>query len=876
MKNGFVYTNEHKNQISFPLGGIGSGCIGLTGNGRLRDWEIFNRPNKGSYNGFSHFAIKAEDENEVLDTRVLHGDLPAHYVGEYSNKRFLGYGFGPDRQTMAGFPSFKNVTFKGEFPVAEVQFEDDAFPGTVTMEAFNPFIPMNDKDSSIPAAFFELEVANTTDKELTYSIALSLQNPSVVGAPYNTYSKEDRYHIMDLGTQGIKEDSTDFGGLSMATDAADACYQEYWYRGSWFDEVGIYWRDFSAKGPLENRRYEKSIEDIDLGGSANVKIDSASLCARVQVKPGETKKVKFVLGWYYPNYKKYWGPEEEKERPEGPYQWRNYYAKLFKDAKNVVQYGLNNWEQLYKDTNKFRELLYSSSLPEEATDAVASNISILKSPTCLRLDNGEFYGWEGVMTETGSCEGSCTHVWNYAYALPFLFPNLERSMRELDYTYNLRDDGSMPFRLQLPIGRNPKTIRACADGQLGGIIKMYREWKISGDDEWLKTYWPKVKKSLEYAWSPENMDRWDPKATGVLWGRQHHTLDMELFGPNSWLTGFYLAALKAGAEMAEYLGDKSSAKEYMDLFNKGKEWSEEHLFNGNYFIQKIDLKDKSILEEFEGHDHGAVCSEAESIYSSYWCDEHEEIKFQIGEGSSIDQVLAQWHANLMGLGEIFDTEKTRKALKSMFTYNYKENMRDHYNPCRLYCLYDEGGITICEWPDDVHKPYSPVPYSEETMNGFEYQAACHMIQEGMIEEGMTIVKAIRDRYDGHKRNPWNEFECGSNYARSMASYALLIAFSGFTYHMSYKRMGFNPINKGSDYRTFWSVGNAWGEFRIDDHVQLDVAYGQLSLKELELPFLEEMSTVTYNGQELTYTCEKARITFDKDVTLEAGDSLVIK
>ena len=128
-------------------------------------------------------------------------------------------------------------------------------------------------------------------------------------------------------------------------------------------------------------------------------------------------------------------------------------------------------------------------------------------------------------------------------------------MRELDVRYNLWEDGRMSFRLQLPLGRGRDGFHPCVDGQMGGVIKTYREWKLCGDDDWLRSLWPQVKLALEYAWSPANPYRWDGNKDGVLEGRQHHTLDMELYGPNAWLQGFYLAALRAGEEMAAYLGE---------------------------------------------------------------------------------------------------------------------------------------------------------------------------------------------------------------------------------------------------------------------------------------------------------------------------------
>ena len=146
MKDGCTYTHEHLSQISFPLGGIGSGSIGLAGNGRLIDWEIFNRPNKGGTNGFSHFALRAEEDGRVLDARVLNGDLNPPYTGQFNHQPFNSFGFGPPREYLTGLPHFRRVEFDGRFPIAELSYTDDAFPGLVRQRAFNPFIPGNGDD----------------------------------------------------------------------------------------------------------------------------------------------------------------------------------------------------------------------------------------------------------------------------------------------------------------------------------------------------------------------------------------------------------------------------------------------------------------------------------------------------------------------------------------------------------------------------------------------------------------------------------------------------------------------------------------------------------------------------------------------------------
>ncbi|MDR3147727.1 MAG: hypothetical protein LBU00_05045, partial [Treponema sp.] len=727
--SGFVFTGSKRNQISFPLGGIGTGSLGLSGTGRLIDWELFNRPSKGSLNGFSHFAVKVERDGEVLDARVMNADLPPPYTGN-GGAVFRGYGFGPERYLLSGFPHFRDCSFTGTYPFARIDFRDESFPGALSLCAFNPFIPLNDRDSSIPGAFFEVEIHNTGDTVLDYTVCLSVANP-YAGGKRNRFHAEagisaitlSRLEAPDkrgaLGDGVLSDGVLSDGDMSFAVMAGeDLSYQEYWYRGAWFDNIAVFWRDFSGAGALKNRVYPA---DPAAGGE-----DIASLAPRARVKAGECRKFRFILTWNHPNNYNDWNEHEGTKNADGTFvTWKNHYALLFGDSFESAGYALYNWDRLEAETRRFHDALFASNLPEAALDALTANIAVLKSPTVWRLEDGTFYGWEGLMTDRGSCEGSCTHVWNYAYALPFLFPALERSMREADYTYNLRPDGGMPFRLQLPLGTGRSSFRPCVDGQMGGLIKTYRDWKILGDTEWLRGLWPSVKKSLEFAWSAQNRDRWDPEKTGVISGRQHHTLDMELFGPNSWLEGFYLAALKAAAEMAEALGD-GDAGQYRAMFEQGKAWSDKNLFNGEYYIQRIDVKDRALVESFENSPAFA----GDRALSAYWNDEAGEIKYQYAEGCEIDQVVAQWHANLCGLGEIYDSAQVTSALAAIHTHNFKPSLRRHVNPCRIYGLNDEAGTVMCEWPAGVRKPLIPVPYAEECMHGFEYQAAAHMIQSG--------------------------------------------------------------------------------------------------------------------------------------------------
>ncbi|GHU06022.1 hypothetical protein FACS1894147_12720 [Spirochaetia bacterium] len=256
--------------------------------------------------------------------------------------------------------------------------------------------------------------------------------------------------------------------------------------------------------------------------------------------------------------------------------------------------------------------------------------------------------------------------------------------------------------------------------------------------------------------------------------------------------------------------------------------------------------------------------------NAYWNSEAEEIKYQIDQGCEIDQLIAQWHANLCGLGEIFDKAQVRKALAAIHQYNYKPSLRFHFNPCRIYGLNDEAGAVICEWPDGTYKPVIPLPYAEETQHGYEYEAAICMIQEGLESEGLDIVRGIRDRYTGENRNPWNEIECGSNYARSMASYSLLLAYSGFSYDMTKTEIGFVPIRDGA---YFWSLDKAWGIFEQQgNNCSLKVLYGKQELRRIKLG--RKMNGVFMEKTALPFRTEGNILILEKPVSVKEGQTLI--
>jgi hypothetical protein len=375
---------------------------------------------------------------------------------------------------------------------------------------------------------------------------------------------------------------------------------------------------------------------------------------------------------------------------------------------------------------------------------------------------------------------------------------------------------------------------------------------------------------MEYAWSPDNPDKWDPDRTGVLWGRQHHTLDMELFGPSSWLTSMYLAALKAASLMADAAGEAAFAQECRELAAKGRAYVDRELFNGRYYIQKLDLSDRSILASFDGDRKAGVL--ADRFMEAYWSEEYRELKYQIGDGCLTDQLLGQWHADIADLGDLLSPANIRTALKTAFTENYRPNLRDHFNPCRVYAYENEAGLLNCTWPEGATKPALPVPYAEEVWTGLEYMFASHLIYRGLVDEGLTIVRSARARHDGSRRNPWNDIECGSYYARALSSYALVNAFAGLSFDQRRGEIGLKPARPGNGIY-FWSAGKGWGTVEFQNStVEMSVIGGELTVSRVRLPGMPGEARA--DGQAAGR--EGDVVLLGAGRTLKSGDRLVVE
>ncbi len=475
--------------------------------------------------------------------------------------------------------------------------------------------------------------------------------------------------------------------------------------------------------------------------------------------------------------------------------YKPWYSSRFGSINEVITYWEKNYDDLRNNSILFSDALYASTLPAEVMEAITTNLTILKSPTVLRQDDGRLWNYEGCSDNWGCCHGSCTHVWNYAQAIPHLFPSLERTLRETEFFVSQDEAGHQTFRSNLPIRPVTHTFHAASDGQLGGIMKVYRDWQISGDTEWMKKMFPKVKESLDYC-----IETWDPRHNGILEEPHHNTYDIEFWGPDGMCTSFYLGALNAFIQMAEKIG--KPVQTYKELLTKGKTYMEKNLYNGEYFIQQIKWEGLNATLEMESARH-SYTPEAFALL------EQEGPKYQYGKGCLSDGILGMWMASVSGLDEVIDEEMVTGHLLSVHKYNLKQDLRDHPNPQRpTFACGNEGGLLLCTWPKGGQLSL-PFVYSNEVWTGIEYQVAGHLMMKGKVEEGLDILRACRMRYDGRIRNPFDEFECGHWYARALASYAMFQALTGVRYDAVDKTL-FIDSKIGDNFTSFLSTATGFG------------------------------------------------------------------
>lgn len=1001
------YTGEALMNIGMPVGGITTGgLVYLGGDGKLWNWDIFNRPLNGvnprqiqykdrSWHGLPKGLGAWQGGNYVEPVR----DQPSPFAQGFALKVTID---GREQVRTLDRKGWKDVVFTGAYPFGTVSFSDPDCPVRVTLEAYSPFIPLNYEDSSYPATIMSYRVENISTNQVGVEVGGWLENPVLIDTIGNFPGVlRTNSVVTNDGTVMLVSKAVDPAGGKAARpdivfeDFEKPTYEDWEVEGTAFGSGPVARKDVpaqvgetamkgdravnthasapgdtgvppdpakdsvtrdSAKGKLTSRHFviERNFITFLIGGGAHPEtavrllvdgqvvqsvsgpncnamreatFDVTSLAgktARLEIldqfdggvwghvgvdqivfrdvvtplekqrdwgsmalaaiggnksrgsaqlapppgqsvftvdgpvsasshasqpliggiaqslslAPGASGKAAFVIAWHFANT-----IETVKGAETGL-----HYGKRFKDAAAVAADVAANAQRLDKVTRLWNATWYDSTLPYWFLERAIIPLDSLASPTCYRFADGRFYTYEGIR----SCAGHPNHVWHYAQAHARLFPELERDVIErVWYGFGFKPDGSMAYRGE--IGGD-----SAIDGHCGVILAVLRAHQTNPDDKMLKRLWPRVKKSIEYA------NARDRDGDGLLDTPMLTTLDEPWHGVIPWTSSLYIAALKAGEQMAQEVGDTEFAADCRRRAEKGRAAMDAKLFNGEWFVQIPDPKNPKKLGAYE------------TVH--------------------IDQVLGQGWAWQVGLGRVLNKDTTRSALRSIWKYNFSRNL-DAYDAQadpkgRPYFTDGEGGVVMTsnalgrDLPFGVYSGFAC--YLNETMNGFEYQVAAHMIAEGLVKEGLAIIKTLDERYDGNKRNPFNEVECGDHYGRSMASYGALIAISGFEYDGPGRHIGFAPKLTPENFKAPFTAAGGWGSFKqtITEgkmRVELAVKYGRVPLRTVLLapPAGETPPNVSamLDGKPLAASVEErggsVEVVFVPEISVGEGQSLEI-
>ena len=835
-----IYSGTHLSNIQFPVGPLGGGSILHFGDGTRNQGWIFGgmapdsfQPKTVGILPNSFFAVRAQPAGESAVVRAL--------------------------QTVSAgaFAGVQSLTFQGEYPIATYQFSDSSLPISVTETVVNPMIPGDLKNSGIPTAIYQFTIKNTGSASAQVSLLATQQNAvgydgssPIQGDVITTNPNIVNHYGTNVNTAAVGSSSSRimmrnlFAGIgSMTLDMLSANTSA---TASW-DNSSLY-SQFSQNGSVTGPSSAQS-------PGAGTTIDGA-IATSVTLAPGQSVTIPVVLSWYFlSNTNEF----DESSSLDTGRQYTNWWAS----ANDVDKYVVTNLTTLLSQTQLYHDTFYNSTLPQYMLDRISASVAVLHTPTVFWDAYGFFGAWEG----QGCCGNMPSHVWHYAQAPARLWPKLGRLWDEQWFAGigSAGIAGMVPTRLY--------TNQFTFDGQAGNILMAYRDYLNSGDIDWLKTKWkPQILPAMNYL-----VNNFDPQANGLLVGNALTTLDSNTPVADPWLGSMYLAAINASAHMAAIVGDSANATLFQNIYSLGRVNQEQAFWNGSNYVENAPNPNNP-----KNAPQPAGFTVAPLTV--------------LGNATEIDMLLGQWWSTQLGLGDIYNSTHMTQALQYLFSNNYKDNnlgdATTSGSPFSLTHMFrdfvedTDASTRMASWPLG-DRPANPINYNDETMTGFEYSAAAVMIQRGLVEQGLRMVRAVSNRYDGRLRNesyilnwgvneyltgpgcttvcvgtgnPFGDDEAGKWYGRSMSSWSLLLALQGFSYDLGAQSISFAPTLSPANHQSFFTAGTAWGSFKQqqDSNSQTDQitpASGGLTLKTVTLAIPAGTTlggvTVTLNGQSVS-------------------------
>ena len=865
-----VYRGENLRAVAMPLGGIGTGTVALCGDGSLRQWQLNNTVNHMAYVPHSFFAVRVKPERGPAVARVL--QCAALYDEAFDTVPCVNDYAIPEecRRLLKTLPGVQSTEFEGEYPLARIRYQDEALPVQISLEAYSPFCPLDADMSGIPAIIYRFTVRNPGERPARASFTAVQQNfvgwdgvREIMGVQCAQYGGNTNNVLRLRGMTGLTMQNGALpgqhpknGSLCLAALHPSGQDEESVIAFADVGDLSTFWHDTVER---------ESAAATDVAGpTLDGRTLDGAVSIAVTVPPGESRTTTFLLSWHFPNrYVDYIQWFSGIDDPKSLFWIGNAYTNRFASAAAVAEYVRDNFERLDAVTHKFRDAFFDSTLPSEILDVVSSQMSIIRTPTCFWDDKGKLFAFEGCngastggWTGTGGCcPLNCAHVWAYEMSLSALFPVLERTMRETELFAQLHPTGYLPHRVTLPMYMPRPWERKIGgpeapalDGLLSMVLKVYREHRRCADKGWLESAWPKIETAMRHLLIDHDTD-----GDGVVKGEQPNTYDISIYGPNTFIGTLYLAALRAAEEMARKMEQPDLAAQYRERFEKGSKGYDDLLWSGEYYIQIYDAE-----------------KNPEQNY---------------GKGCHSDQLFGQWWAHVLGLGSVLPPEHVQSAVDSIVRHNLRENFTGHKQQPRQFASDDEPGLLICSWPHG-ERPAVPTLYSDEIWTGIEYEVAALCLYENRTEAALKILRSVRQRYNGARRSPWNDVECGDHYARALSSWALLDAACGYQYDATTRELTIAPRLSPDEFRAFFITAGGWGTASLRREaahctLTLAVAWGEVALDTLSVACPNAHTIEAHLGEHavlctITTNGGIAETRFATTVQVSAGQALTLK
>ncbi len=867
-----VYVGDELRYLAMPCGGIGSGQVNVTGDGRLSFTEsVYNvqqQPNSG--HGLS------------TGYNYLHPEEPVSKVENAFSIR-VKTADGTNKVLKLNKDDFDDIQFIGEYPMAEIRYQQksEKLPVEISSEVFSPFVPLNLRNSANPVTVVSYSVTNTSDKSVEVSISGWLKNIQFPDA-----SKVEHTNTV-MKSKGVK-------GLSLEMKAVNA--SEEVMKHPQLGGFSLSVLDSKAQVYVSNASNESFLQKWGADNTSNPRESNynsqestgGNVVSSIKIAPNRTKRITFLVTWYFPNaYED--GKRYKDALKEAPGWVGHVYNNWYSNSFDVAKYVSDNFSNLYKDTKLFGDTYFDTSLPYWLANRITMPVSTLAAGNISIWENGRMYGYEGI----GFCQGTCGHVYNFVAAIYKLFPELERSVRLLqDFNSTEKYSGFSPSgRINFRgYGVNKPNVphSYASDAQSGYVLKAYREHLNSPDNEFLDTVWEKVKMAIGYHIFKDGAEI-GLEPNGVLEGEQTFW-DPMWYGPNPYNNTLYLAALRAAEEMAKIQGEPELAGRYHKLFESGRKFMDEKMWNGEFYVHLYPVGLNGNVGVKNGFKlPSEIDANAESYIKAF--NEGRSGYFP-GTACDAQQLFGQNWTNQLGLGNILSPEHSKIAAKSIFKYNWTPDIATIYDfekpNARILAEKGEAAMINGGWTKEKPRAFENTHDKTNVWTGLEYEAACDMINEGLLEEALVSLRSIDDRYNGAKRNPWNEVEGSNHYSRAMHSWNVLLSLSGFTYDGPQGSIGFNPRLRPDFFKSFFSAAEGWGSFTQSRDVKgqtntIELSYGKLKLNTVTVNVNDKINinniALKLNGKIIKSSYEqdgqKMKILIDDAILLQAKDILDI-